>query len=67
MVTKKEKKLSAFTVEGKLLLKEGEKSFSKDVLAYNSANAAERTLTLFGSKNKIKRKNIQINEAKEKK
>jgi ribosomal protein L20A (L18A) len=48
-------------------LKEGEKSFSKDVLAYNSANAAERTLTLFGSKNKIKRKNIQINEAKEKK
>ncbi len=63
----KKKELKVFTVQGKLLLKDREQAFTKELRAFNTANAAERTMTQFGSKNKIKRRNIQITEVKEKK
>lgn len=61
------KQLKTFIVQGKINTKKGEQSFEKELQAHNANNAAERTMTLFGSKNRIKRRNIQINEIKEKK
>ena len=61
---KKKKELKVFEVQGKLLLKNREQVFSKTLKAYNEKNAAERALTQFGSKNNIKRRNIQITEIK---
>lgn len=61
---RKKKELGNFTVSGKLTLKDKEQGFSKELKAYNENNAAERTMTLFGSKNRIKRRNIQITEIK---
>ena len=58
------KELKTFIVQGKLLLKDSEQAFSKELMAFNENNAAERTMTLFGSKNRIKRRNIQITEIK---
>lgn len=63
---KKKNELKGFTVQGNLVLKQGTKKFSKELLAFNEANAAERTMALFGSQNRIKRRNIQITEIKPK-
>ncbi len=57
-----EKKL--FEVQGKTKGKQ-EKKFSKQVNSFNENTAIEQVLSLFGSKNKIKRRNIEINEVKE--
>jgi len=62
--TEKKKELKVFTVQGKLLLERGEQTFSKQLKAFNENNAAERVMTLFGSKNRIKRRNIHITEIK---
>ncbi len=63
METKKEMK--NFDVTGSFIEKGVQKKFAKTVNALNSNNAAEKTLSLFGSKHRIKRKAIAINEVKE--
>ena len=54
-----------FTVTGKFTEKGREKKFSKKISCLNEAQARERTMQLFGSKNRIKRRNILIEEVKE--
>jgi ribosomal protein L20A (L18A) len=67
MEKKKPKELKEFEVSGKIKIGQREMGFSKAVRAQNENNAMERCLALFGSKNKVKRRNIQIMEVKEKK
>lgn len=62
---KKELKLKLFEAKGKLVKRDFERSFSKKVEAVNERNARELVFSLFGSKNKLKRRNILINELKE--
>ncbi|MBU0636419.1 50S ribosomal protein L18a [Candidatus Micrarchaeota archaeon] len=64
MKNKKNSQKELFTVIGQLKEKKEKKKFSKTVLAFNERNAMEKILTLFGSKNKISRRNIWIEEAK---
>lgn len=65
-MAKEKKQEKNYTVQGKLLPgQEKEKTFSKEILAYNPENAAEHAMALFGSKNRIKRRDIQITEIKE--
>ena len=61
--TMSEKK--SFEVIGKFKEKGLEKKFKKVVNAPNEAQAAERVMQLFGSKNKVKRRNIIVDGVKE--
>lgn len=54
-----------FEVMGKFLEKGKERKFRKVVQAPNSVQAIERVMQLFGSKNRIKRRNIIVDEVKE--
>ncbi len=54
-----------FLVEGELRLKGKKQGFSKKVKAKTAGFAAEKVLCLFGSKNRLKRSDIFISEAKE--
>lgn len=54
-----------FEVKGTFKEKKQEKKFSKKVTAENQKHAIEKTMSLFGSKNRIKRRNIAITEVKE--
>jgi len=54
-----------FLIEGEIFEKGGKKPFSKKVRAKTASYANEKVLCLFGSKNKIKRNKIVINETKE--
>ncbi|MFH1545150.1 MAG: 50S ribosomal protein L18Ae [archaeon] len=65
MKKEKELKKKVFEAKGKLVKKDFERSFSKKVSAFNERNARELVFSLFGSKNKLKRRNILINELKE--
>ncbi len=60
-----EKKLKEFEVNGTLKIKGETKNFSKTVKAFNGKNAAERVLTLFGSQNRLTRRNVNVKEVKE--
>ena len=60
---KMEEKL--FEVQGKIKSKKMNKSFKKTVSSINENTAIEKILSLFGSKNNIKRNLIHINEVKE--
>ena len=64
-VNKVEKKPMVFDVKGTFVEKEIEKNFSKQVVALNQNNAIEKTLSLFGSKHGIKRRQITVKEVKE--
>ena len=57
-----EKNGKSFEVKGTISLKHGEKNFSKKVIAHSKENAIERIYMLFGSNNKLKRRNVQIKE-----
>lgn len=58
---KKTKKESLFTVGGFITETGGtQKRFTKTIRAFNPAHAQEKTKMAFGSKNKIARRNIQI-------
>lgn len=57
-----EKAQKVFEVKGIVTIGGQKKQFSKKTRAFNSKNALERVLTLFGSKNRLKRKNIQVME-----
>jgi len=59
------KKMKTFDVTGSFIERGEEKKFRKTVNAFNSNNATEKTLSLFGSKHRIKRNAIAINEVKE--
>ena len=63
----KEKKLEEkeFEAKGTISMRKEEKKFSKKVKAFNEGHARELVYSLFGSKNKLKRRNIQIIEVKE--
>ncbi|MDO8633899.1 MAG: 50S ribosomal protein L18Ae [archaeon] len=61
---KSTKKLENFEVKGKIRTKEGENPFLRQLKAFGEKNASERILTLFGSQNKIKRRDIKIEEVK---
>ena len=61
----KEAKEKVFEVTGKFIEKGNEKKFSKTVKALNENNAAERVMCLFGSKHKVKRRHVFIEELKE--
>ena len=54
-----------FEVQGKIKNNKIEKKFSKKIVSLNENTAMEKVLSLFGSKNKLKRRNIEINEVKE--
>ncbi len=54
-----------FTVKGTMMEKKNEKSFTKTIRAENEKAARETTFSLFGSKHKIKRRNISIKEIRE--
>ena len=54
-----------FLVEGEIALRGKRQRFSKKVKAESSAFAAEKVLCLFGSKNKLKRNNVFLQEVKE--
>ena len=58
-----EKKL--FEVTGKIKDGKLEKNFSKQINTINENTAKETVLSLFGSKNRLKRRLIVINEVKE--
>jgi len=58
-----EKKL--FEVTGKIKDGKLEKNFSKQINTINENTAKETVLSLFGSKNRLKRRLIIINEVKE--
>lgn len=59
------KNLKTFEISGTIKTKESQKNFSKQVNAFNAQNAKERIFMLFGSTNKVKRRNIQVKEVKE--
>ncbi|MBS3061260.1 MAG: 50S ribosomal protein L18a [Candidatus Diapherotrites archaeon] len=61
------KKQTTKTFEIKGTVQFGEKNvpFVKKVSANNANHASEKVLTLFGSKNKVKRRSINITESKE--
>ncbi len=61
----REKEMKTFEVKGKFLEKGKEKKFSKTVSALSHGLAAEKTMALIGSTNRIKRRNIFIEEARE--
>lgn len=50
----------AFVVKGKIILKNGERSFTKTVEAKTERMAKEVTLCLFGSHHRVKRGKIVI-------
>ncbi len=54
-----------FEVQGKIKNKTTNKKFTKKISSLNENTAIEKVMSLFGSKNKIKRRNIEINEVKE--
>lgn len=58
-----EKKI--FEVQGKIKNGQKEKNFLKQVSSLNENTAIEKVFGLFGSKNKIKRRDIWIHEVKE--
>ncbi|MFA4907755.1 MAG: 50S ribosomal protein L18Ae [archaeon] len=62
---KQAKSKKEFTVIGKFTQNGRERKFSKAVSCQNAAQARERAMQLFGSKNGIKRRNIIIGEVKE--
>lgn len=54
-----------FEIKGEIQEKGGKKPFLKKVKAKTESFATEKVLCLFGSKNKIKRNRIFIQETKE--
>ena len=54
-----------FEIKGEIQEKGGKKPFSKKVKAKTESFTTEKALCLFGSKNKIKRNRIFIQETKE--
>ena len=62
---KAEIKEKLFEVRGKLTRRGKEQKFMKTVNARNENLAKEKVLCLFGSKNKLKRRNISIDELTE--
>jgi ribosomal protein L20A (L18A) len=57
--------LKKFEVQGKIKSDKMEKKFSKIIDSINENTAIDKVLGLFGSKNRIKRRDIEINEVKE--
>ena len=64
-VSAMERNAKKFEVSGKFVQKGKEKKFSMEVSAVNENDAAEKVLALFGSRNRLKRRNIAIGELKE--
>ncbi len=64
MVSQQQKKLAGFEVKGTRKEKEESRPFTKHINAFSQSNARERTMALFGSKNKTKRRNITISGVK---
>ncbi len=64
MVSQQQKKLTGFEVKGTRIEGKESKPFTKMVNAFSQSNARERTMALFGSKNKTKRRNITISGVK---
>ena len=54
-----------YEILGKFKVNGVEKKFSKHLSALNEIRAAEKVMNLMGSKHKLKRRNIIINEIKE--
>ena len=64
-VSAMERNAKRFEVSGKFVQKGKEKKFSMEVSAVSENDAAEKVLALFGSRNRLKRRNIAIGELKE--
>jgi len=60
-----EKKEKLFEIQGRIKNGKTEKKFSKKVSSLNENTAMEKVLGLFGSKNKIKRRDVWMHEVKE--
>ena len=57
--------MKIFEVNGEYKEKKDWKKFKKNVKAESNSFAAEKTMCVIGSKHKVKRRSIQINEVKE--
>lgn len=57
--------MKEFEVKGKYLEKENKKKFSKKIKSLSEKTAKEKTYALIGSKHKVKRRHIEIEEIKE--
>jgi len=60
-----EKTMKMFEVSGKFIQKGNERKFAKKIEAQTEFAAAEKTMALFGSNYKIKRRHVFIEELKE--
>ena len=60
-----EKEMKMFEVRGKFMQKGETRSFAKNISAPTESAAAEKTMALFGSNYKIKRRHVFIEELKE--
>ena len=56
-----------YEIKGKYSYNGSGEKFTKHVKGFNAEHATENCLSLFGSKQKIKRRNIQIIDVKESK
>ncbi len=54
-----------FEVQGTITKKDSKQKFIKKVSSLNTNTAIEKVFSLFGSKNKAKRRDIEITEVKE--
>ncbi|GEM_PF-1586852 len=64
-MAKKTNTTKKFEVQGTVMIGSREMKFSKTLEAFNEKHATEKTLSLFGSKNKVKRRNIHVNHTAE--
>jgi len=64
MAKKKELKEMNYEIAGTFMEKGSEKKFTKQVKGFNENTATENLYALMGSKHKLKRRAIKINEIK---
>jgi len=57
--------MKAYRVKGKFLMKDVWQPFSKEVVGENEEEARERLLSIMGSRHRVKRRMVKIEEMKE--
>ncbi|MCD6481185.1 MAG: 50S ribosomal protein L18a [Thermoplasmata archaeon] len=57
--------MKAYRIKGSFLMKDVWQPFAKEVIGNNEEEAKERLLSIMGSRHKVKRRMIKIEEVKE--
>ncbi len=57
--------MKAYRVKGKFLMKDVWQPFTKEVVGENEEEAKERLLSIMGSRHRVKRRMVKIEEVKE--